>query len=263
MCGIIAVLSRRDGRTPPTAAELSTLLATAHDSVATDPAGAAGALTAVDKVLRGVPGVIALTNEAQLIDSIIAALADIEGKVAELEAEVESGTRDDDAAVIALRDASWAIGRDRIRTAQEVHALAAGASEDSFNGYLSIQRALSALDRLEVRGRDSAGIHVMVSDHGLAVEDPFVAQQLSERSNDALFRSRSVRWVDTTSGPVLSFVYKAAAEIGELGDNTAAIRQAVRNDGLLRAVLSSPTAVTAVLGHTRWASIGVLSLIHI
>ena len=99
----------------------------------------------------------------------------------------------------------------------------------------------------------------MVSDHGVAVDDPFVAQQLSERSNDALFRSHSVRWIDTTSGPVLSFVYKAAAEIGELGDNTAAIRQAVRNDGLLRAVLSSPTGVTAVLGHTRWASIGVIS----
>ena len=57
----------------------------------------ASALTAVDKALRGVPGVIALTNEAELVDSIIAALADIEGKVAELEAEVESGTRDDDA----------------------------------------------------------------------------------------------------------------------------------------------------------------------
>ena len=104
MCGIIAVLSRRDGRTPPTAAELWTLLATAHDSVATDPVGAASALTAVDKALRGVPGVIALTNEAEIVDSIIAALADIEGKVAELEAEVESGTRNDDAAVIALRD---------------------------------------------------------------------------------------------------------------------------------------------------------------
>lgn len=259
MCGIIAVLSRRDGRTPPTAAELSTLLATAHDSVATDPARAAGALTAVDTALRGVPGVVALTNGVELVDSIIAALADIEGKVAELEAEVESGTRDDDGALTAVRDASWAIGRDRIRTAQEVHALADGSSEDSFNGYLSIQRALSALDRLEVRGRDSAGIHVMVSDHGLSVDDPFLVQQLSERSNDALFRSRSVRWVDTTSGPVLSFVYKAAAEIGELGDNTAAIRQAVCSDGLLRAVLSSPTAVTAVLGHTRWASIGVIS----
>ncbi|MGB1819521.1 MAG: hypothetical protein ACPHNZ_01035 [Ilumatobacteraceae bacterium] len=142
MCGIIAVLSRRDGRTPPTAAELSTLLATALDSVATDPVGAASALTAVDKALRGVPGVIALTIEAELVESIIAALAEIEGKVAELEAEIESGTRNDDAAVIALRDASWAIGRDRIRNAQEVHALADGASEESFNGYLSIQRSL-------------------------------------------------------------------------------------------------------------------------
>jgi len=58
---------------------------------------------------------------------------------------------------------------------------------------------------------------------------------------------------------VLSFVYKAAAEIGELGDNTAAIRAAVADDHLLRLALSDERAEVAVLGHTRWASVGIIS----
>ena len=57
----------------------------------------------------------------------------------------------------------------------------------------------------------------------------------------------------------LSFVYKAAAEIGELGDNTAKLRAAVRDDELLRRVLASDTAEAVVLGHTRWASVGSIS----
>ena len=58
---------------------------------------------------------------------------------------------------------------------------------------------------------------------------------------------------------MLSFVYKAAAEIGELGDNTTAMRAAIRNDALLHRALASPTAQAVVLGHTRWASVGIIS----
>src|SRR4029079_3308060 len=61
------------------------------------------------------------------------------------------------------------------------------------------------------------------------------------------------------AGDVLSFVYKAAAEIGELGDNTRAMRAGVAGDQLLRRAVAAPTARTAVLGHTRWASVGIIS----
>ena len=40
------------------------------------------------------------------------------------------------------------------------------------------------------------------------------------------------------TGDVLSFVYKAAAEIGELGDNTAVLRAAIRDDPLLHLALA-------------------------
>ena len=55
------------------------------------------------------------------------------------------------------------------------------------------------------------------------------------------------------------FVYKAAAEIGELGDNTARCAPRSPPTTLLRLALRQPTARVAVLGHTRWASVGIIS----
>ena len=57
----------------------------------------------------------------------------------------------------------------------------------------------------------------------------------------------------------LSLVYKAAAEIGELGDNVRALRAAIRTDALLARALRLPDARCTVLGHTRWASVGLIS----
>ncbi|MEO7371481.1 MAG: SIS domain-containing protein, partial [Ilumatobacteraceae bacterium] len=116
-------------------------------------------------------------------------------------------------------------------------------------------QALSALDRLEVRGRDSAGLHLFVWNHGLTPTDPVVQRLLSERNRDPLFQNGSVR----LAGPSFGFVYKAAAEIGELGDNTRALRSAIAADDLLRLALAQPEARLTVLGHTRWASVGIIS----
>ena len=119
---------------------------------------------------------------------------------------------------------------------------------------LSLHQALSALDRLEVRGRDSAGLEVQLTGHGLDPADPEVAGMLADRS-DPLFSSGAVRLVDG----VLVIVYKTAAEIGELGDNTAVLRDAIVADDLLHRALASPEVEGTVLGHTRWASIGIVS----
>src|SRR4029453_14641381 len=135
------------------------------------------------------------------------------------------------AAVVRLKDAVWSIERDRVRTARAVADLA--GSEPGWaatEAYSAIQQALSALDRLEVRGRDSAGLHVLVRGHGLDLSSPALAQVLAGRAPDPLFGALAVR---SPEGH-LSFVYKAAAEIGELGDNTKALRHQVRSDSLLR-----------------------------
>ena len=78
---------------------------------------------------------------------------------------------------------------------------------------------------------------------------------MAGRTSDPLFTNTSVRH----SGSTLVFVYKAAAEIGELGDNTKHMRDAVSADALLRSALSVSDSRVAVLGHTRWASVGIIS----
>ncbi len=71
-----------------------------------------------------------------------------------------------------------------------------------------------------------------------------------------MFTAGAVR---TFVGNALSFVYKTAAEIGELGDNTAALRAQIRDDEFLRLALRDESAEASVLAHTRWASVGIIS----
>jgi glucosamine--fructose-6-phosphate aminotransferase (isomerizing) len=268
MCGIIAIVRRRSARPVPSPAEILDQLDPVVDALTGSLAGlveAAERVGVADRLLRGSSGVRALLVEPALLASVRARCDDLAGRIAELEATLDrdAGERDVaeleelNAALVSLKDAVWAIRRDRIRAAEAVADLAgADTSPAVIDAYLSIQQALSSLDRLEVRGRDSAGLQVLVRHHGLDLDSPALRALLDERAADPLFTSMAVR---TPEGH-LSFVYKAAAEIGELGDNTKALRAAVTSDALLRqAVSSSPDAEALVLGHTRWASVGIIS----
>ncbi len=270
MCGIIAVLRRRSKRSVPTSEQLTALLSEAEARLALTEGDladhldrAAEPLGQLDLLLGGVPGVTALVQRpeeqaavAERLSRLSAALAAIERDIDEAgeertPAEIEVLS----AAVIRVKDVLWALAKDRLRTARAVAGLAGPAPGDAaMTAYLAIQEALSAIDRLEVRGRDSAGLHVLVRGHGLDVERPALAGLIAGRADD-LFGSGAVERADAC----LSFVYKASAEIGELGDNTSAIRRAIEGDDLLRRALSAPGAEVVVLGHTRWASVGIIS----
>jgi glucosamine--fructose-6-phosphate aminotransferase (isomerizing) len=260
MCGIVGVLSRSSSRPVPEAQELLSGLDAAICALP-DLVATARHLSAVDTLLRGVPGITALIGRDDVVPAIGARLDRLEAAADEAEQVLDSGQSAEQierraAELISLRDRLWALRRDRLRTAQAVAALAGrDASSSAYAGFLAIQQALSAIDRLEVRGRDSAGIHVFVWGHELDPTDPEIAEACAARGADPLFQSGSVRW----SAGALSFVYKAAAEIGELGDNTRVIRAAVADDALLRRSLAAPGAQVAVLGHTRWASVGIIS----
>jgi len=257
----------------PSASELTARLGRADAALVaqSDPARliaslnrAAEELQALDLDLRGPAGVRLLISDPGLGALLERGAATLAERVAQVEraldaGRVEAGDREVEtlnAGVVGVKDALWAVQRDRLETARGVESLAGpGAGTAALEALTSVQVALFALDRLEVRGRDSAGLHLLVSDHGLDLDDPEVRVELSARAGDALFCSGAVR----RSGDVLSFVYKAAAEVGELGDNTRALREAVSADGLLARALSSERAQAAVLGHTRWASVGLIS----
>ena len=148
------------------------------------------AAAAVDALLHGVPGLLALTGTPSCRSAITARLDQLDAYAAEVDAELATSSLDPDALetasaeLIALRDALWAIRRDRLRTAAAVDRPRRSRTPASaaLAGYLSIQQALSAIDRMEVRGRDSAGIHVFVWDHDLDVDDPAVVAAVAERS---------------------------------------------------------------------------------
>ncbi|MCU1452932.1 MAG: glucosamine 6-phosphate synthetase, contains amidotransferase and phosphosugar isomerase domain [Acidimicrobiales bacterium] len=271
MCGIIAVLRRPSDRIPATSEAVLALLDGAADALPAGPVAQRGPaivtlaerVEAVDRLLRGTPGVRTLLADRVLPEALDGILDRVALVVADIERELDASALDaavleeTNAAIIRLKDAAWAVQRDRLPNARAVEDLAGpDAAPSAVEAFTSVQAALSALDRLEVRGRDSAGLNVLVHGHGLDLAGAAVAPLLERRTADPLFGSEAVR---VTPEGHLSFVYKAAAEIGELGDNTRVLRTAIQRDALLHRALAADTARAVVLGHTRWASIGIIS----
>src|SRR6266540_4193960 len=285
MCGIIAVVRRPSDRQPP---ELAGLLDTVERVAAVipsaDPGGggtprqagdgwdatrsrldeAGKALDGVDRELHGAAGLACLLADPDGRARLDRLAAELERRVERLEAAIDAeaaampadALEAVNAALVGAKDGLWAIRRDRIASAAAVAALAGRhPGRAAMEAYGSIQIALAALDRLEVRGRDSAGLDVLVSGHGLDLEAPDVAGLLTERVRDPLYTSGAVR----APGGQLGFVYKAASEVGELGDNTRRLRAAIAGDELLRRALERPEARALVLAHTRWASVGLIN----
>lgn len=270
MCGIIAVVRRPSTRETPTAEAVIALVADQAVRLVSGATDLDDALTDIgrrlaeaDRLLRGVPGLRLMLADDGLgprlvhhCDEILAAVVAEEERLERFGGLATAELERRNHALITVRDGVWAITRDRLRAAEVVAELSGGLrTAGALEAFLSVHQALSAIDRLEVRGRDSAGLHVLVDAHALDMNDPFIGAEIERRSSDPNFGSGSVRLVDG----VLSIVHKTAAEIGELGDNAAVIREGFANDALLRAALANDTARTLVLGHTRWASIGIIS----
>lgn len=121
-----------------------------------------------------------------------------------------------------LNDAFWRIEQDACIGAMQTSNLIATQKPDVSNVeprviaiYRSLNLVLRSLDRIEVRGRDSAGISIALS--GILLED--ATRKLIEERSQATFGSESVNYVETDGSARVYFVYKRAAEIGELGDN--------------------------------------------
>ncbi len=265
MCGIIGIVGRHTDRPAPSPADLLDALDTAI-AAWPDVAAATADIESVDQALRGVPGVQALLASPQLVADLLDRLDRLDQLVRARDRELDGGHLPAEelerasAELLRGRDVLWAVRHDRLPMADAVGRLSGvesgnvDAPASFLAGYLAIEQALAAIDRLEVRGRDSAGVHVLVADHDIVDGD--LTALLAERGGDPLFQNGAV----VAPRPrLLSFVYKTAAEIGELGDNTAALRASIISDELLRRALRAPGATAAVLGHTRWASVGIIS----
>jgi glucosamine--fructose-6-phosphate aminotransferase (isomerizing) len=176
-----------------------------------------------------------------------------------------AGRTDVDPVIERVRDLAWQVDQELVAGLARVDALLPPGEASRRQRYAAwgTEIVLQAIDRLEVRGRDSAGIAVqLLLDRAFdASELPAaVADQLARRSADphaghlAVALGRSPE--DHT---VAVFLYKTARLIGRLGDNCATLREAIRADAVFWALSRSLAGLT-VLAHTRWASNGVISV---
>ncbi|MCA8975521.1 MAG: glucosamine-6-phosphate synthase, partial [Planctomycetes bacterium] len=184
------------------------------DAAALD--AAASALADLDRQLQAVPGLWCMLSDPAATTRLQHRLETLQQQVAahectldQMAAAPDDRTEQHNAALIRLKDALWAVHNDRLRHARSVRELAGGdlphlAAATAFS---SLDIALSALDRLEVRGRDSAGITLVVN--GVDPADVRLAPRIAERATDRLFQNGSVRAADGC----INFVYKRAAEI--------------------------------------------------
>ena len=163
-----------------------------------------------------------------------------------------------------MYDALWRISKDACASAQQIADLLSEQTHtlDKLTAnviaiYRSINIVLRSIDRIEVRGRDSAGISIALN----SIEVDEVTKKQIAKRNSSNFTNNTVKYFKDDQGiEQLYFVYKRSAEIGELGDNIKHIRDSIRKDDLLYDVINNNLKCTeTILAHTRWASMGVIS----
>lgn len=177
------------------------------------------------------------------------------------------------------KDAAWILDSEIIGNIQKIQNLMANHGKDTgvdrLKTYKMINSVLNSLDRLEVRGRDSAGISLMFvlgdteykkfREAASEMKNPKnLLEQIDQRLGKDILLNRDISIHQITNPDNLlntgiTFTYKVAAEIGSLGDNVAFLRKQVTNDSLLHLLTSFPHIYHTVSAHTRWASVGAIT----
>ncbi|MDM8523097.1 SIS domain-containing protein [Desulfococcaceae bacterium HSG8] len=196
-------------------------------------------------------------------------LSDNMGRLSSGDVDIISGN------IEILKDTAWCLTREITENIRKTAQLITDNGQRAFdeahagatdNGQLTIFKninaVLNSIDRLEVRGRDSAGISLMFILNGSEFEkfrkklsEYGLSEQLQERSEKDVLVNRSI----SINNTAITFTYKIAAEIGSLGDNVSFLREQIRSDDILHMVVDFPHEYHTVLSHTRWASVGAIS----
>ena len=177
--------------------------------------------------------------------------------------------------LILFKDLVWGLERDVLSNIKKIGFLSGSKgktklSKEVFRRYRNINFLLNSLDRLEVRGRDSAGIQISLELKG----KDSLSRVIRIIKDNGLYNSGAerVKPGDLIDGCIhvsrgagedgrvsISFVYKKASVTGKLGENGKYLRDRVRSDGLLHTVAGEAVESEIYLGHTRWASVGSIT----
>ena len=165
------------------------------------------------------------------------------------------------------KDIAWKLRKDVLENLSSVRELAPDDAPETLARAYELNLILRSLDRLEVRGRDSAGIAVYVRFGSGQDLEAFLAGTLAGESCREQVASRfDARLVDgailrpRACASTLLFTFKVASEVGKMGDNVASLRRDIREDPVFQAALGTAGVQLQSLAHTRWASNGVISL---
>jgi glutamine---fructose-6-phosphate transaminase (isomerizing) len=202
----------------------------------------------------------------QLIDAETAAFYEVIGRLPSDTAEIMSRR------IEKLKDAAWSIDKELTENIKKINSLRgddlSSLSRQMLSVLKQINAALNSIDRLEVRGRDSAGLSLLfVLENSVyetistEIEKTGLGETYQQRLNQDILRNRGIQInkpgdSDDRPNAAVCFTYKTAAEIGRLGDNTAFIRHQIQTDPILRLVLAADHLFHTILIHTRWASVG-------
>ena len=179
--------------------------------------------------------------------------------------------------IILFKDIQWILEKDILANFAKIFDLS-GAKKiialnpAAFKKYRQINLLLNALDRLEVRGRDSAGLQIVFT---LAKEKDMESILLKLREKglyeDYLMRSQEGDIVNGSIGlaphvfsaaekrTTVTFTYKTFSIVGELGRNANDLKQTIKKDQIFQCFAQMDTVCETALMHTRWASVGSIT----
>ncbi|MDA3916117.1 MAG: SIS domain-containing protein [Deltaproteobacteria bacterium] len=175
-----------------------------------------------------------------------------------------------------LEDIGWCLKNEIIENIKAIGDLAMNLeNSNNIRGakvFKRLNAVLNSLDRLEVRGRDSAGISLLFTftkqefeNFREALIKAGLSENLKQRTNHLVLKNNSITINDTFPGNsnhyvTICFAYKFSAEIGALGDNVLFLRSQIRNDLMLQLLTNYNFMANSVSAHTRWASIGDINV---
>jgi len=172
--------------------------------------------------------------------------------------------------VTELRDILWSLRHEVIDNIEKITALGRFDQDDcdpfSVRLFKEVNLIFNNLDRLEVRGRDSAGLSLLFmmdeapfSTFRQGLKEASLLGEFEERQGNQVLIHRGIATNKQDIGVSVVFTYKVAAEVGSLGDNVQYLRNQVRDDLVLQHCIRCNHLHHSAVAHTRWASVGEIS----
>ena len=178
--------------------------------------------------------------------------------------------------IILFKDIQWSLEKDILDNFAKIIDLtgvknSSAINPAAFKKYRKINLLLNSLNRLEVRGRDSAGLQITFT---LKKEKDMesILSGIQEKGlyEDYLKRSREG---DIVNGSIciahplvkdqkkttVTFTYKTFSIVGELGRNADDIKRTIRKDKIFQYFARIDTTCETAFLHTRWASVGSIT----